>query len=418
MEPSPTAQLLPTRRSKDRLTRRQLLNKVPEITIFFWIVKVLCTTVGETAADRLNNSLGLGLGNTTWVMVGALVLVLVGQFWTRRYVPGVYWLAVVMISVVGTLITDNMTDRFNISLITSTIAFAIALAAAFGVWFWSERSLSIHTIVTRRREAFYWAVVLFTFALGTATGDLMAERLSLGYWESALIFAGAIAVVYLAARFGLNAIAAFWSAYILTRPLGASIGDYLSQDKGAGGLGLGTTTTSVLFLGAILLVVVYLSLSRRDRIADLVPGSLGLPGSTKGRRRVLVVSNASIPNPALLRAVHERAQVGNADFVVLAPNPVHHVFDQIAPTADADGALRASVLPAISEAAGGDVPGAVAAGSNLYDDIELELQRNHFDEIIVEDLGAHHPHFRGADVPSRIAALGYPLTVVPGPPAD
>ena len=393
------------------------MNKVPEITAYFWIVKVLCTTVGETAADRLNNSLGLGLGNTTWVMAGALVLVLVGQFWTRRYVPGIYWLAVVLISVVGTLITDNMTDRYNISLVTSTIAFAIALAAAFGVWYWSERTLSIHTIVTRRREAFYWLVVLFTFALGTAAGDLMAERLNLGYWESALIFGGAIAVVYVAARLGLNAVGAFWIAYILTRPLGASVGDYLSQDKNAGGLGLGTTTTSVIFLGAILLVVVYLTASRRDQIRDLVPADLAPPSLTPGRRRVLIVANPSAPNPDLLRVVRERALRGGAEFVVVAPNPVHQGFDRVASNTEAERLLEATVLPAISLAAGSEVSGAVA-GSNPYDDIELELRQSQFEEIILEDLTAHHPHLKALDLPARVAALGYPVTVVPGRASD
>ena len=151
-----------------------------------------------------------------------------------------------LISIVGTLITDNLTDNFGVSLVTTTIVFAVLLAATFAVWYASERTLSIHTIVTTRREAFYWLAVLFTFALGTAAGDLTAERLAVGYWQSALLFGGLIAAVYVAhVRFALNAILAFWIAYILTRPLGASIGDYLSQPRADGGLGLGTTVTSV-----------------------------------------------------------------------------------------------------------------------------------------------------------------------------
>ena len=164
------------------------------------------------------------------------------QFRVRRYVPGIYWLAVVLISIVGTLITDNLTDNFGVSLVTTTIVFSVVLAATFAAWYASERTLSIHTIVTTRREAFYWLTVLFTFALGTAAGDLTAERLAIGYWQSALLFGALIAVVYVAhLRLGLNAILAFWIAYILTRPLGASIGDYLSQPRADGGLGLGTT---------------------------------------------------------------------------------------------------------------------------------------------------------------------------------
>ncbi len=246
---------------------RRMLNKVPEVTLYFWIIKILCTTVGETAADFLNVDLGFGLNNTTYVM-GALLLGTLGvQLKAKRYVPGVYWLAVVLLSVVGTLVTDNLTDNFGVSLVTSTIGFSVALAATFAVWFASERTLSIHTIVTRRREAFYWLAILFTFALGTATGDLFAEKLSVGYWPSALMFGGLIALIAVAhMRYELNAVLAFWLAYILTRPLGASIGDYLSQPSPNGGMGLGTTGTSALFLTAILGLVAYLTISRRDTI--------------------------------------------------------------------------------------------------------------------------------------------------------
>jgi uncharacterized membrane-anchored protein len=245
-----------------------MLNKVPEVTIFFWIIKVLCTTVGETAADYLNTNLNLGLTNTSFVMGALLIAVLVFQFRARKYVPSIYWLAVVLISVVGTLITDNLTDNFGVALETTTIAFSIALAATFAVWYLKERTLSIHTIFTRRREAFYWLAILFTFALGTAAGDLAAERLALGYWKAALVFGGLIAVVAIAHyRFRLNAVLAFWIAYILTRPLGASIGDELSQSPHDGGLGVGTTGTSALFLAAILALVAYLSITRTDQAA-------------------------------------------------------------------------------------------------------------------------------------------------------
>ncbi|MEA2423307.1 MAG: hypothetical protein QOF55_2406 [Thermoleophilaceae bacterium] len=246
---------------------RKMLNKVPEVTLYFWIIKILATTVGETAADYLNTNLNFGLTGTTVAMSGVLAIALVAQFGLRKYVPGVYWLAVVLISVVGTLITDNLVDNFGVPLQTTTIAFSIALAVAFAAWYASERTLSIHSIVTRRREAFYWLAVLFTFALGTAAGDLVAEKINVGYWKSALLFGGAIAIVFFAHRvLKLGAITAFWIAYILTRPLGASIGDYLSQAKTDGGLALGTTVTSVIFLATILGVVVFLTVTKKDRI--------------------------------------------------------------------------------------------------------------------------------------------------------
>jgi len=260
----------------DRPTARTLLNKVPEITLIFWLIKVLCTTVGETFADNLNQKLRLGLTGTSIVMGALLVVALWFQFRARRYVPGLYWLTVVLVSVVGTLITDNLTDNLGVSLVTTTVVFSIVLALVFAGWYASERTLSIHSIRTTRREGWYWLAILFTFALGTAAGDLIAERLAVGYLRSALLFAALIAVVAAAhygaravvdtshARHATNAVLAFWLAYILTRPLGASIGDYLSQPKPDGGLGLGTVVTSVVFLGAILALVVFLTLTRRD----------------------------------------------------------------------------------------------------------------------------------------------------------
>jgi uncharacterized membrane-anchored protein len=253
-----------------QLSAKHLLNKVPEITLYFWIIKILCTTVGETAADYLNVNLNLGLTNTTYVMGALLIAVLIVQFKVKRYVAGVYWLAVVLLSVVGTLITDNLTDNLGVSLVTATGIFSIALVATFGAWYKSEKTLSIHSIKTTRREAFYWLAILFTFALGTASGDLVAEKLSLGYALSSLIFAAIIAAIALAHfRFKLNAVLSFWLAYILTRPLGASLGDFLSQAKDDGGLGLGTVGTSALFLIAIFGLVVYLSSSKRDTAPNM-----------------------------------------------------------------------------------------------------------------------------------------------------
>jgi uncharacterized membrane-anchored protein len=192
-------------------------------------------------------------------------VVLAAQFALRRYVPTVYWAAVVLISVVGTNITDQLHDGFGISNTVIAPVFAVCLAAVFVAWFAVERTLSIHTIVTARRERFYWLAVLFTFALGTAAGDLFAESLNLGYWTSAGIFGSAIAVVYAAhRRLGLDPVLAFWLAYILSRPFGASMGDGLAQND-LDGLGLGTTTTSLLLLAVIASVVAYLSVTRIDR---------------------------------------------------------------------------------------------------------------------------------------------------------
>ncbi|MDX6314497.1 MAG: hypothetical protein QOF44_3961 [Streptomyces sp.] len=250
-----------------RFQGRQMLNKVPEVTLYFWVIKILCTTVGETAADLLNTNLNLGLTNTSVVMSLLLIVTLFFQFRTNAYKPGLYWFAVVLISVVGTLVSDNLTDNLGVSLTVTTPIFAVLLAITFAAWYASERTLSIHTIRTVRREGFYWLAILFTFALGTSAGDLTAERLNLGYWVSAVLFGALIAAVTAAHHwFKLGAVLAFWIAYVLTRPLGASIGDYLSQAKADGGLGLGTVGTSMIFLVTILALVIYLTVTRRDVI--------------------------------------------------------------------------------------------------------------------------------------------------------
>ena len=256
------------------LTARRLLSKVPEVTVFFWIIKVMATTVGETAADFLNDHLGLGLTGTTLVMSALLAGALVVQFRSERYVPVNYWMTVVLISVVGTLASDNLVDNFGVPLAVTTAAFAVALGLTFRVWYRREHTLSIHTIVTPRRETYYWAAILFTFALGTSAGDLLAEQLSLGYWLSAIIFGALIAAVAVAwARYRVNAVLSFWAAYILTRPLGASIGDYLSQPHRHGGLGFGATGTSAIFVAVILALVAYLTVSKRD--TPVLPPSEG-----------------------------------------------------------------------------------------------------------------------------------------------
>jgi uncharacterized membrane-anchored protein len=244
---------------------RQMLNKVPEVTVYFWIIKILCTTVGESFADYINETLGFGLTNTTLVFSAALVVALMVQFRLDRYVPSIYWLSVVLISVVGTLLTDNLTDARGVPLWISTTAFAAVLAVVFGIWYSRERTLSIHTIVTTPREAFYWLAVLVTFALGTAAGDWTLELTGWSPGAAVMLPLGLILTVLVAWQLGAGPVLSFWLAYILTRPLGANIGDYLGSPHPDGGLGLGTLGTSVLFLGTILAVVVYLTKTQKDR---------------------------------------------------------------------------------------------------------------------------------------------------------
>lgn len=242
----------------------KMLNKVPQITLIFWIIKVLATTVGETAADFLSETLKLGLSGTSYVMGAILLIVLFIQFKCKRYIPAIFWLAVVLLSVVGTLISDNLVDNLGVSLLTTTILFGTALILVFIVWYFSEKSLSVDSINTTKRELFYWSAILFTFALGTSAGDLIAESSGFGYAYAALLFAGIIVLVFMAYKFlKLNAILSFWIAYILTRPLGASLGDLLSQPVKDGGLGLGTTVTSIVFLVIILILVIYLTIQQK-----------------------------------------------------------------------------------------------------------------------------------------------------------
>ncbi|AWH88613.1 COG4705 family protein [Limnobaculum parvum] len=246
------------------LSTRQWLNKVPEVMLLFWIIKMMSTTVGETAADYLNVDLGFGLVETSVVMAILLVISLFFQISARRYIPALYWIAVVFVSVLGTLITDNLTDNWAIPLSVSSTVFSIGLIVTFALWYAREQTLSIHSINNLRRELFYWVVILFTFALGTALGDWIAEGLSLGYINAALLFGGLIAVTALAYYvFKVNSVLCFWIAYVLTRPFGAACGDLLSQPADHGGLGFGTTWVSALFLVTIVLLVVYLSLAQK-----------------------------------------------------------------------------------------------------------------------------------------------------------
>ncbi|WCM23696.1 hypothetical protein NDK50_22860 [Paraburkholderia bryophila] len=234
-------------------------NKVPEATLVFWAIKIMATTVGETGADYLAVHVGLGTAVTGGMMLVLLLSALAGQLRMRSYVPWIYWLTVVLVSVVGTQITDALTDKLGVSLYASTIAFTLALAVVFALWYRSEHTLSIHSINTPRRELFYWAAVLFTFALGTAAGDLATEALGLGFLIGVIVFGALIALVSALYYAGGNSVLMFWLAYILTRPLGASFGDLLSQSRAYGGIGLGTVNTSLLFLVAIAVLVVFAS---------------------------------------------------------------------------------------------------------------------------------------------------------------
>nr|WP_206072433.1 hypothetical protein [Antrihabitans stalactiti] len=243
-----------------------MLSKVPEITIWFWIIKILCTTVGESFADWINMTLGLGLNATALIFTVVFAAVLAWQLRLDRYVPFVYWLTVVVVSVTGTLYTDILTDDLGVPLEVSTGVFAAVLAGVFGIWFARERTLSIHSIVTLPRELFYWLAILVTFALGTAAGDWILQLTGWGPGTSVLLPAGLIVAVVIGWRLGANAVLSFWLAYILTRPLGANLGDYLAFPSADRGLGLGTALTSVIFLTAILATVVYLTRTRRDVI--------------------------------------------------------------------------------------------------------------------------------------------------------
>ncbi len=347
--------------------RPALLSKVPQVTVFFWVIKVLCTTVGETASDFLSENLGFGLNRTSMAAGVSLAIVLALQFRAKKYIPALYWLAVVLISVFGTLITDILTDGLTFPLEASTVIFSGLLGLTFAAWFAREGTLSIHSIFTRRREAFYWLAILFTFALGTATGDLVAEKLGVGYLHTGFLVLGVIAAAAIAWRVGLDSVLAFWIAYILTRPLGASLGDYLSQRRSSGGLGLGATVTSAVFLTAILAVVVYLAVTQRDRIDQ--PDAPG-PTEPRGRRAIIhvvavvaLLLGLGIPGYYLRSAQLQRA----ADAASSPDRPLGDLK-----------AFRTITHDLITKVSAGDWSGAQARADDLehaWDDAQATLQR-------------------------------------------
>ena len=231
------------------------LNKVPAVVLSFWLIKIMTTTVGETVADYLAVDAGFGQTSTRIAMLLALACSVFLQMRSSRCHPALYWLTVVLVSVVGTQITDALTDGLGISLYTSTAVFLALLLLTFGLWYRSEGTLSINSIDSRKRETYYWLAILCTFALGTAAGDLATEAVGLGFQLGVGIFSALIALTFVAYRMGAQPVLAFWIAYILTRPLGAALGDWLSQAKEYGGLGLGAQWTSVIFLSVIAALV-------------------------------------------------------------------------------------------------------------------------------------------------------------------
>jgi uncharacterized membrane-anchored protein len=252
-----------------RLSDRPLrgIRKVPEIGIYFWVIKVLTTAMGEVTSDflvhQINPVIAVGLGGVG--LAGALAL----QFAAPRYIPAIYWFAVVMVAIFGTMVADVLHVEFGIPYLVSTAFFALALVLTFAAWYTSEGTLSIHTIYTRRRETFYWATVMATFALGTAAGDMTASTMGLGYFASCLLFAVFIALPVLAYRFlRLNAIVAFWIAYVLTRPLGATFADWLGRAHNLSGLGLGTGLVSLVLTIVIVILVGYLTVTHGDVAND------------------------------------------------------------------------------------------------------------------------------------------------------
>jgi uncharacterized membrane-anchored protein len=275
-------------------TQRGLLSKVPEVTVWFWVIKILCTTVGESFADWINTTLGLGLTMTALIFTVVLAAVLAWQLRLDRYVPFVYWLTVVVLSVTGTLYTDILTDRLGFPLALSTSVFAAALAVVFGVWYARERTLSIHSIVTLPRESFYWLAVLVTFALGTAAGDWTLQLTGWGPGTSVLLPAGLIVAIVIGWRLGANAVLSFWLAYILTRPLGANLGDWFASPRTEHGLGVGTAVTSAIFLTAILATVVYLTRTRSDVLEDYDRTHSPIVTTSPARERIMVGYYAAI----------------------------------------------------------------------------------------------------------------------------
>jgi uncharacterized membrane-anchored protein len=264
------------------------LTKVPVIIAFFWLTKVATTAMGETTSDALNG-LPTGPALAIPLMLVGLVWALRRQFRTDRYEAWTYWSVVVMVAIFGTSAADALHVGLGIPYLVSTIFYAIVLAVVFAVWYRVEGTLSIHSIRTKRREAFYWATVLATFALGTACGDMTATTLQIGYLGSGLMFLGLIAIPFLAHRYlGMNEVLAFWAAYVLTRPLGASFADWMAVEPHRGGLGLGAGGASIILAAVVLLCIRHLASTKIDVLVedvDLEPEGSGGERLGRGRGR-------------------------------------------------------------------------------------------------------------------------------------
>lgn len=339
----------------------RFLNKVPVVTATFWLIKVLSTTVGETFADFLTVQVGLGPLLTGAAMLVVLAVTLIAQLRARSYVPWLYWLTVVEVSIVGTQITDFFTDQLGVSLYLSTAVFAVALALVFVVWWQQERTLAITAIDTSKRERFYWGAILVTFALGTAGGDLANEALSLGFRNGSLIFGGLILLVWVLNRFGMNGVTAFWIAYVLTRPLGASLGDLLTQDTAYGGLGLGAGLTSVLFLTVIVVLVA---------------------------REQINVNRHGVRHKGDAPAVHPRR-----DFAWAAGGAVGVVLASVALTSVAANGSSAAPAPAVTATSSTAASGIEADATSPLGDLRPFV-------VIVNDLGAK---LKAGDIPGVTA---------------
>lgn len=343
---------------------RVMLSKVPEITVWFWVIKILCTTVGESFADWINVTLGVGLILTAVIFTVVLAAVLAWQLSLSRYRPFAYWLTVVVLSVTGTLYTDILTDKLGVPLAISTAVFGGILAVVFGVWFVRERTLSIHSIVTRPRELFYWLAILVTFALGTAVGDWTLEFTGWGPGISVLLPAGLIVAIVVGWRMGANAVLSFWLAYILTRPLGANLGDWLGFPKDQQGLGMGVAITSVIFLTAILATVIYLTVTRADVITDA-----DAPRAADPRREKVMLgyfAAVAVATGALLTWAHAQphaAPPGAEGPTVIVPIAAGQVSAHF-PAADVT-TFRTITRETLSRVQAGDQAGATASGKNL-----------------------------------------------------
>ena len=245
--------------------QERFVRRIPEVTVWYWVVLTLTATLGQAVAALLSDVLGLGLTLTTAATMATLSGALVVQFAGHRYSAFRYWVVLILISTVGTLLVDDMVDNLEVPAEAATATFALALAATFAVWRTRQRTLSLRTIDTPSREGYYWLAVLFALALGKAAGDLTAERLGLGYAPATAILTGLVAVVAAGHRLlGLDAVLAFWVAFLLTRQLGGAAGDLLARPADDGGLGFGTTQTSLAFLAVVAGVIVYLASTRRD----------------------------------------------------------------------------------------------------------------------------------------------------------